>query len=127
MERWKEYFVGLLQGAQKEEEVNMKGAGFGPTHEEESIGIEDVVEAIAQLKSGKTPGTCRIDAEMMKEGGMVVAEWLHRIIKLAWTKGEGVQDWSKAVIVPLHKKGSKTLCSNYRGISLLSIPSMVYA
>ena len=57
----------------------------------------------------------------------MVAEWLHRVIKLAWTKGEVVKDWRKAVIVPLHKKGSKTLCSNYRGISLLSIPSKVYA
>ena len=36
-------------------------------------------------------------------------------------------DWKKAVIVPLHKKGSKMACSNYRGISLLSIPSKVYA
>ena len=57
----------------------------------------------------------------------MVAEWLHRVIKLAWTKGEVLKDWRKAVIVPLHKKGSKTLCSNYRGISLLSIPSKVYA
>ncbi len=29
-------------------------------------------------------------------------------------------------MVPLHKKGSKMTCSNYRGISLLSVPSKVY-
>ena len=126
MERWKDYFAGLLQGAQKEEEGN-KDVRTGPTHEEDSIDIEEVVEAIAKLKSGKAPGICGIDAEMLKAGGMVVAEWLHRVIKLAWTKGEVVKDWRKADIVPLHKKGSKTLCSNYRGISLLSIPSKVYA
>ena len=126
MERWKDYFAGLLQGAQKEEEGN-KDARSGPTHEEDSIDIEEVIGAIVKLKSGKAPGICGIDAEMLKAGGMVVAEWLHRVIKLAWTKGEVVEDWRKAVIVPLHKKGSKTLCSNYRGISLLSIPSKVYA
>ena len=80
----------------------MKDARFGPIHEEENIGIEDVVEAIAKLKSGKAPGICGIDAEMAKAGGMVVAEWLHRIMKLVWTK---VKEWRKAVIVPLHKKG----------------------
>ena len=30
-------------------------------------------------------------------------------------------------VVPLHKKGSKLACSNYRGISLLGILSKVYA
>ena len=29
--------------------------------------------------------------------------------------------------MPVHKKGSKMKCENYRGISLLSIPSKVYA
>ena len=38
-----------------------------------------------------------------------------------------MEDWRRAIIVPLHKKGSKLACSNYRGISLLSIPSKVYA
>ena len=79
------------------------------------------------MKSGKAPGVCGIDAEMLKAGGMVAAEWLHRVIEVALAKGEVANDWKKAVIVPLHKKGSKMVCSNYRGISLLSIPSKVYA
>ena len=96
-------------------------------YEEDSIGIEEVVEAIAKLKSRKAPGVCGIDEEMLKAGDMVAAEWLHRVIEVAWAKGEVVNDWKKAVIVPLHKKGSKMVCSNYRGINLLSIPSKVYA
>ena len=34
-------------------------------------------------------------------------------------------DWQKAL--PIHKKGSRTKCENYRGISVLSIPGKVYA
>ena len=56
-----------------------------------------------------------------------MVQWLHKIVDLAWSSGNVPMDWQKAVIVPIHKKGSKTQCKNYRGISLLSIPGKVYA
>ena len=39
---------------------------------------------------------------------------------------EKPEDWQKAVIVAMHKKRSRKLCTNYRGISLLSIVRKVY-
>ena len=36
-------------------------------------------------------------------------------------------DWRSAIIVPIYKKGSRKVCKNYRGISLLSIPGKVFA
>ena len=48
--------------------------------------------------------------------------WLHIIFNVVWETGKAPEDWQKAVIVAIHKKGSKKLCKNYRGISLLSIP-----
>ena len=93
---------------------------------EEGIDIEEVIAAIAKWKNGKAPGICGISAVMLKAGGSAVAKWLHRIVNLMWTTGEVPVDWTKAVIVPIHKKGNKMICSNYRGISLLSIPCKVY-
>ena len=124
LDRWKEYFGGLLDGGvQSKEECSRQDT---ESWLEEGIGIEEVIAVIAKLKNGKAPGICGISAEMLKAGGSAVAKWLHRIINLMWTTGEVPADWTKAVIVPIHKKGSKMICSNYRGISLLSIPCKVY-
>jgi hypothetical protein len=38
---------------------------------------------------------------------------------LIWNKEELPHQWKES-IVPIHKKGDETDCSNYRGISLLS-------
>jgi hypothetical protein len=39
---------------------------------------------------------------------------------LIWNKEELPHQWKKSIVVPIHKKGDKTDCSNYRGILLLS-------
>ena len=36
-------------------------------------------------------------------------------------------DWKNAVIVPVYKKGSRLDCTNYRGISLMSVVGKVFA
>src|SRR5664279_4199047 len=37
------------------------------------------------------------------------------------------EDWSRAVVVPIFKKKDKTVCDNYRGISLLCHAEKVFA
>ena len=88
----------------------------------EKISVEKVRKCIRKLKNRKAPGICGITGEMLNAGGDVVVQWLKRIFCVAWGSGTVPADWRKAQIVLVHKKGSRTQCKNYRGISLLSVP-----
>jgi hypothetical protein len=43
---------------------------------------------------------------------------IHKLIISIWNKEELPEEWRES-IVPVYKKGDKTDCNNYRGISLL--------
>ncbi|CAH1266642.1 Hypp3468 [Branchiostoma lanceolatum] len=49
-------------------------------------------------------------------------------LKQLFTVNEVIpEDWLLGVILPFWKKGPKDVCSNYRGITLLSVPGKVFA
>jgi hypothetical protein len=82
--------------------------------------LVEVETAIGKLKSYKSPGTDQILAELIKAGGETLYSEIHRLICCIWNKEELPQQWKVPIIVPIYKKGDKTDCNNYRGISLLS-------
>ena len=49
------------------------------------------------------------------------------VCQVAWKLGKTPRDWQTGVIIPIFKKGDRKQCTNYRGISLLSLPGKVYA
>jgi hypothetical protein len=51
---------------------------------------------------------------------MLLSE-IHKLVNLVYNKEELPDQWRKSIIVAYDKKGDKTDCNNYRGISLLSI------
>jgi hypothetical protein len=77
--------------------------------------------AIEKLKGQKSPGTDQIPAELIKARGSTIFSDIHKLINSIWNKEKLHEQWKESNIVPIYKKGDKTDCSNYRGISLLSI------
>ena len=57
----------------------------------------------------------------------MVIEWLVKLFNEVWGRGVAPRDWKSAIIVPIHKKGSRLKCTNYRGIRLLSVVGKVFA
>jgi hypothetical protein len=76
--------------------------------------------AIAKLKKYKSPGSDQTLAELILAGGEILLSAVHKLINSVWNKKELPDQWKESIIVPIHKKGDKTDCNNYREISLLS-------
>ncbi|KAK3551056.1 hypothetical protein QTP70_011498 [Hemibagrus guttatus] len=87
----------------------------------------EVTEVVQQLLGGKAPGVDEIRPEYLKSLDVVGLSWLTRLCNIAWRSGTVPLDWATGVVVPLFKKGDRSVCSNYRGITLLSLPWKVYS
>ena len=74
----------------------------------------EVELAIENLKSHKAPGNDQIPAELIKAGGRTFRCAVHKLIISVWNNEELPEEWKESIIVPIHKKGDKTDCNNYR-------------
>jgi hypothetical protein len=79
----------------------------------------EVEVTIGKLKRYKAPGSDQISAELIPVGGGILYSEIHKLIMMIWNKEELPHQWKESVVIPIHKQGNKTDCSNYRGISLL--------
>jgi len=62
---------------------------------------------------------------VLRELADVIAEPLSIIFERSWRTGEVPENWRKASIIPIFKKGKKEDPGNYRPVSLTSIPGKV--
>ena len=64
--------------------------------------------------------------EALKYGGNFVKDRLCQICNEIFESNKAPKQFTTNLIVPLPKKGDKTLMSNYRSISLMSIAAKIY-
>ena len=83
--------------------------------------MESEVEAAIQaLKMGKSAGIENIPTKLITAGGNIVIQILLDICNKIWETGIWPSDWTKSMLISLHKKGSKQKCEHYRTTSLIS-------
>jgi hypothetical protein len=80
----------------------------------------EVEMAIEKLKGHKSPGIDQIPAESIKARVGTIWSEIHKLTISIWNEEELPEEWKESIFVPIYKKGDKTDCSKYRGISLLS-------
>uniref|UniRef100_A0A8C6KY55 Reverse transcriptase domain-containing protein n=1 Tax=Nothobranchius furzeri TaxID=105023 RepID=A0A8C6KY55_NOTFU len=124
VDRWAEYFEDLLNPTDTSSSEEAESGDFGLASQ---ISGAEVTEVVKKLLCGKAPGVDEIRPEFLKALDVVGLCWLTRLCNIAWTSGAVPLDWQTGVVVPLFKKGDRRVCSNYRGITLLSLPGKVYS
>ena len=84
---------------------------------------EETATANKAMANAKTVGPDDLPAELLKLGlqqDRTILLELDRLTTLIWREGKVLYQWNDADITVLHKKGDKTECGSYRGISLVS-------
>ena len=80
-----------------------------------------VSEQIRKLDITISAGPDNINARVLKELHDVIIEPLTLLFSNSLNQGMVPQEWKKALVTPIHKKGNKKLALNYRPVSLTSI------
>ncbi|KAJ4441767.1 hypothetical protein ANN_11625 [Periplaneta americana] len=119
LNRWKNYFAQLLNvhrpNRNDRDEIEIQTAE--PFIPEPTL--SEVEIAIENLKKYKSPGIDQIPAELIQEGGSALYSEIYKLVLAIWEKEIVPEQWKESIIVPIFKKGDKTNCGNFRGISLL--------
>ena len=134
LERWKDHFCSLLNNTGPSAPPNdspiqpcsqRPGTDVPP---DETFSSSEIGNAVKRLKNNKAAGKCGLNSELLKYGGPAMLLFLHTLFSTIWQTEIIPEDWRKGVIIPLWKrKGSRSDCSNYRGITLLSVPGKLFS
>ena len=128
---WAGYFERLHQADPPAVELDIRGVTITVADPPINFCPPSFVEkqaAVNRLKWCKAAGICGIHAELLKAGGNAALVSLHADLCSAWNTGIIPTDWKRGLVVPLWKgKGDRKDCTNYRGVTLLSVPGKVFA
>jgi hypothetical protein len=123
LNRWRNYFSQLLN-VHNVSDVRQREVHTAEPLVPGSSRLE-VEIVIAKLGKRKSPCGDEIPAELIQAEGEMLLSAIHKVINSILDKEEFSDQRKKSIIIPIHKKGDRTDCNNYRGILLLSTPYTV--
>ena len=115
-EIWIQYFEKLLNTEEPKELIKIGNREINEVEVEE-LTIEDVKKAMRNLKNNKAAGTDGIDPELIKYWGNRLLNRIYELVWQIWEEERTPAEWKERIIVPVHKKGDRDRCENYRGIA----------
>ena len=85
----------------------------------------EVLEFLTHLDPNKSPGPDGFMPKVMRSVAVGLAPLLCRVFAASLARGEVPLDWRSADVCPIHKKGPEDQASNFRPVSLTSVPGKV--
>ena len=116
-EMWNNHFKSILQTKLKMN-IPPDSLEIGPL--DYVISIEEMFNATYILKANKATGYDSISNEMIKCLLETYPIILVKLFNNIFRNNVKIKEWETSIITPIHKSGTKTDPSNYRGISVMS-------
>ncbi|CAH8573961.1 unnamed protein product [Dicrocoelium dendriticum] len=97
-----------------------------------TVSVEPPSEAefrnvITALNRFRAAGPDSLPSALLKDGGEVLCKAPTSLFERIWKEERVPANWSESIIVAIYKKGSRTDCSNHRGISLTPVVTKLLA
>ena len=128
--RWAEYFKDLLNAANPTDPTAIVELPQFPTvlQMDDPVTEDEVAKAISSLKAGKAAGPDGLSPEIFLHGGPSMITLVTKFANKCWETRTVPSNWLRANIVTIYKrKGEKSNCSNYRGLSMLDVAGKIFA
>ncbi|KAF2348737.1 Reverse transcriptase domain [Trinorchestia longiramus] len=96
-----------------------------PHRQEHIHALEEVAKELSILNPYKSTGPDGFGPRILKETAEVISEPLTNIFNRSLETGIAPEDWKRANVTPIFKKGNKQIPNNNRPISLTSVISKI--
>ena len=91
--RWKRHFEGVLNVKSVVDEEVIANIEDQSTSDTADVTREEVEKAVGKLKNGKTAGGDEVVAELVKNGGQAMIDWLWELLKEVWRTKQIPKEW----------------------------------
>jgi endonuclease/exonuclease/phosphatase family metal-dependent hydrolase len=106
---------------------NVYNGAERPATDTENFFTEEKVSAVMRdLKDKSSYGPDNIPVKVLRDAHKILAKPYHRLLNKIYHQNEIPEQWKTSRILPLYKKGKKSLIENYRPISNLCAGSKVF-
>ena len=95
-------------------------------HSDINIDTDTIIKLIRSLDPNKAHGCDGISIRMLKLCATSISKPLHILFNNSVISECFPNEWKKANVIPVHKKGDKQIINNYRPVSLLPICSKIF-
>nr|XP_034311369.1 uncharacterized protein LOC117684225 [Crassostrea gigas] len=127
MKRWAEHFKSVLNRGDPYQPPDIDNENVTELDiSVEEISLVEIQKAIRKMKDNKAAGVDDIPAELLKADIEATSIVMHDLFQDIWRTNMIPSDWKSGIIIKLPKRGDKTECNNWRGITLLPTISKVF-